>query len=911
MDLHVYRNSADRWHDLRAAARASGAVLGANAVTIDELVQRLTPEAAVATPGQRLALVDSAVAGAAPLRYVYEAFAEVKAAGMRPANLRSAGAAELAGFLETYDGLLAKHALCDPQDRLWTAAARLPGSGTGIWIERFDSVVLHALYDLNDAQFALLRSLIERLPGGGTVMLFNATVNVRSTQFAEWTWQRFIRDEALADKTFPEFFRSSSPASAVLERLFVFDSQDRPDPLPPRDSLRILQCAGRYREIESIGSELAGLLARGLDPGEAAVVVRHIETYGEMIEDVFSRYGIPHAFETGVPLLRIPFIKYWMSLVDLVAGDRPRELFARVLGSAYANPRLTPKYDPERVLEDVGYIDRRHLRASTLAARRNSPLTPALERFEAVLDGLEQASLSPARFLARLPPQAALSGRDRQAWSTLREEIEAADLLTGEMTFSRFRLLASEIAALRTADRLSASAAAPGVARVRIMPPHALGYRSYRYLYAPGFADGEIPAPAAKNPLLPDDVVEALNKTVKPGRILTSRQRNRREPLHLFMVLDSASERATLTWPGSTLEGEPIYPSIYIGEVLRHFDPQPSAIAGPPQPLEPGEYLREVARAWRSGAVEDSHAAELLGAGIVGRAALERRGAFRADVAASSVPVDGAWSPSELNALAACPFVFLARYRLGIRPPGLPDFEVPAREVGSLAHEILREFYVRPVPESEDEARTRMQEVLTRKLARVDIDGQGPSTVIDPSLWKIRRPQLVRALLEYVRFAVSDAREGYETLAEYLDLPLPQALLGETLLKGKPDHVAVRRAGGRLTHLRIDDFKYSAASSATGRQLQQSVQIPVYAHLAARALNAEPGVQIEGRYILLRSPSTPVLSHGVDTVVLDELRRKIEVLVAKVRSGRLHPDPADRSDCAECDYRRLCRLYGS
>src|SRR5207253_4877581 len=57
MDLHVYRNSQDRWHDLKSAARDRGAVLALNAVTLDELVQRITPDLKTATLGQRLVLV--------------------------------------------------------------------------------------------------------------------------------------------------------------------------------------------------------------------------------------------------------------------------------------------------------------------------------------------------------------------------------------------------------------------------------------------------------------------------------------------------------------------------------------------------------------------------------------------------------------------------------------------------------------------------------------------------------------------------------------------------------------------------------------------------------------------------------------------------------------------------------------
>src|SRR5262249_56215243 len=102
--------------------------------------------------------------------------------------------------------------------------------------------------------------------------------------------------------------------------------------------------------------------------------------------------------------------------------------------------------------------------------------------------------------------------------------------------------------------------------------------------------------------------------------------------------------------------------------------------------------------------------------------------------------------------------------------------------------------------------------------------------------------------------------------------------LGRGLLAGRPDHVAVRRDGGRLGAIRIDDFKYSAASSTTARQLKDSFQIPVYAYLAARALDADKGVRIEGRYLLLRSPGNPVVSQNIDERVFDEVRERMPTL---------------------------------
>jgi hypothetical protein len=910
MDLHVYRNSQDRWHDLRTAARAQGAVLASNAVTMQELVQRLTPELKEATPGQRWVLAAEAVGDSAPVRYALDALTEIKGARITPSKLRIADAYALAHFLEVYDLGLTRAGLVDAQDRRWFAASRARESQ---WLQRFSGVVLHALYDLNPAEFALLHNIIECLPDGGTVMLFNSTANVKPTQFAEWTWQRFVHDEKVSDKTFPEFLRSSGPASALLERLFVFENSGGSAPLRGGGWLRVLQCSGRYGEIEAIGASVKDLLESGAAAGEIAVVVRHIDTYGEMIEDVFRRYGIECVFETGVPLLRIPFIKYWMALLDLVGGDRPRDAMARVLASAYHEPRISPSLDAERMLVEIGYIDRRHLKASALAARHASALAAQIESFEMMLDGLEQATATPRHFLERVQPGEMLTERDRQAWQILIEEVEAVDSLLGVIPFDRFRKVVSEIAALRTVDRIAGRSGAPGLPRVRVIPPRTLGYRSYRWLFAPGFADGEIPAPSSTNPLLPDALIDALNRENRQHRLQNSRDKNRKEPLYLFLLLDSATEHVTLACPGSTLEGEAIQSSIYIGEILRHFEEPYDAIFRSPvrQPREKGELWRSIAEAWQGGLLEDEHARNLLGEDVVRRAHWERRGIRRGDIGAGVLPVNVKFSPSELDKLEGCPFIFLARHRLRLHSADLPDFEVSPREVGSLAHRILRDFYSEPAGDSESRARERMQAIINRQLAAVDINGQGPNSVIDPSLWKIRRPQLVDALLEYVRFAVSDARDGYETLTEYLDEKLPAGRLGSALLFGRPDHVAVRRTEGVLSGIRIDDFKYSAASSMTNKLLQGSFQIPVYAHLAATALAAGPEVAIEGRYVLLRSPSTPVVKQSVDSILLDEVRDRVDALMEKVQAGKLHPDPGPNENCGQCDYRRLCRIKGS
>src|SRR5436190_24281306 len=139
MDLHVYRTSQDRWHHLRSAARERGAVLAVNAVTLDELVQRIVPDVEAASPGQRLAVLQELTLGdwSMSSRYAYDAIAELKAARVRPHELLASGADGLADVLEKYDRMLRQAGIYDPHDRCATAASRINEGGVP-WLALFE-----------------------------------------------------------------------------------------------------------------------------------------------------------------------------------------------------------------------------------------------------------------------------------------------------------------------------------------------------------------------------------------------------------------------------------------------------------------------------------------------------------------------------------------------------------------------------------------------------------------------------------------------------------------------------------------------------------------------------------------------------------------------------------------------------
>ena len=243
-------------------------------------------------------------------------------------------------MLQQYDEALSEAGLCDLQDRCALAAARVKEGEIPGW-RRFERCRPATLYDLTEAEFLLVRSLIEALPDGGLVVLFNTTANVKPTQFAEWTWQRFVRDESLAEKTFPEFCRPSTRTARFSSGCL---SSNPARPASARmDSLRIVEAPGRYKEVERSAPKSRICSRAGESPSEIAVVVRHIETYGEMIEDVFTAIRHSrHVLKQACLCCGFRSSSIGLSMLDLVTSERSRDRMARVMSSAYFEPRLSP-----------------------------------------------------------------------------------------------------------------------------------------------------------------------------------------------------------------------------------------------------------------------------------------------------------------------------------------------------------------------------------------------------------------------------------------------------------------------------------------------------------------------------------------------------------------------------------------
>ena len=214
------------------------------------------------------------------------------------------------------------------------------------------------------------------------------------------------RHGAVTVEEVPRPFSPVWPALDHLERT-LFGNPRHARPAPDTSGLEILAAASPAGELEMIAARIKRLLVEGdagygpVRPGEIAVVFRHPQDASGLAGEVLAAYGIPVAWELGVPLQHQPAIMALERLLRLHVEDWPLAALLAVLGSNYfarlagmAGGRGPPGDRPgmRRLQVPRG---RRALLGRLQAAAGDSPpdawvAAAVLGRLAAVLDELPQ-----------------------------------------------------------------------------------------------------------------------------------------------------------------------------------------------------------------------------------------------------------------------------------------------------------------------------------------------------------------------------------------------------------------------------------------------------------------------------------------------------------------------------------------
>lgn len=717
----------------RLATRVFAQAGGLAAPTLDNGGRLLVMYLAVKEVGEGLSVYRRPSRKSAFLSGLLATLDECKSYQAAPEALARAGG-ELGGatgdklrdlglIFTAYDRLCARLG-ADPRDKLTRLAAALRESG---WADGMD-VYLDGFTDFTPQQALVLSALMERA-NSVTVALTcdhlledEEGLGVFSPARKTAAYLKRLAKEAgraVSAETVVRADGDKAPALVYLEANLFADSP------APWDGPSGVTCAvpdDPRREVEWVCARILQLVRReGWRFRDVAVTARSLEDYEALIDDTFSRFGIPVFLARTQDILEKPVLSLITSALAAVSGGYRYEDMFRYLKTGLAGV----EDDARDRLEN--YVITWDIKGSKWTAGKPWQMHPEgyghdmddkAEAAVAALDSLRRAVIAP---LERLRTATGTTGRDRaMALYRFLEEIRLPETLekrTEELTGRGELNLAEEykqlwdilVGALETCARLLKSvemdmeefaklfaltlsqyrvgAIPVALDRVTAGPCPRLGYENYKAVFFLGCDDSHLPQCTPSPGLLTDDDRSALERL---GLTLAPRMEDKlcREMTIAYNACTLPTRRLFVTYPAAK-EGEEQRASFLFHRLTALFPDARTDVGQDPRlaAAEPALELASTSEAVRRALAVvpgmPPRLERLAAAGERSRGALSPAGV--AALYGRRVPM----SASRLDRYRSCHFYYFMQYGLGAKPRKKAEFD--ALEYGTFVHAVLED----------------------------------------------------------------------------------------------------------------------------------------------------------------------------------------------------------------------------
>ena len=198
------------------------------------------------------------------------------------------------------------------------------------------SITLRDIYQFTPYRFELFRKLALGIP----VFIKAPVPDERRKAFGYLIsnvekFESLGGEEGALDIQFEE--AETGPLSRLASRIFdLSPTPDEPGMEELRKRVTITTCPGRQREVEEACAAIIRIKREtGLDYKSFAVILRNVDPYGPLIENVFSRYGTPFHFRKGIRLTANPLISAILSVFSAIESGYERNAVSAILLSPY------------------------------------------------------------------------------------------------------------------------------------------------------------------------------------------------------------------------------------------------------------------------------------------------------------------------------------------------------------------------------------------------------------------------------------------------------------------------------------------------------------------------------------------------------------------------------------------------
>ena len=560
---------------------------------------------------------------------VVEFLSELKRLEIWPEHFRQACDArgisakdeELLEIYESYQQALREHQLFDTEGSFWSARNWL-NQGQRRPFENLQFAVADGFSDFTRTQHEILEIL------AGRVESLSISLTLEPPPYREDLFAKPLKTLAELRARHPGLSvqslerRSAASGLAAMQHIerHLFGNPRQAQAAETTAGIEILAAARPIGEMEMIGARVKRLIVEeGVKPGDIAVVFRSPQDSGSLAAEVFSRLGLPIAWEQGERLDRVPILRSLVRLLKLDMDDWPFNSLLAVIGGNYFQP-VWPEWQTGRTSIDLERAIRQQQipqgRKALLKELSSLPLPSPLSLLAAAFDELPAKATLPgwAKAWEKLARQTGMlrdldwkgeSGKpgiqksDALAWKCLLSLLSAGDRLAGwlkqhppELTREEaFRALVDILGS----ERLPAGAEESG--RVRVLSASSVRSLHIPYLFLAGLSEKAFPQPDREDRLYSE--AEYLRLIEQNLPLVTRTERNREEMLLFYEAITRATKRLYLSYPALDDSAQPLSPSPFLLEVEQacgmdkiakteatDFRPVPKTA----QPLSPAEF---------------------------------------------------------------------------------------------------------------------------------------------------------------------------------------------------------------------------------------------------------------------------------------------------------------------------------
>ena len=231
-------------------------------------------------------------------------------------------------LLQTFQQFCRQQKITDPSDLSRTATEQVPSSR---FLQQFSQVFYYGFYDLTQIQLDFFLAVARHYPTTLLFPLLTAQPSHDAWSFAERFYERYV--QGLNTESVQEASATLLPATA---RLFDAVEERTYGAFPENWQCQILSTFGVNDEVAAAAKEILRLVDDGKMPfHDIGVVARSLDSYGQIIKDIFHQHRIPLAGTLEEPLVQLPLTKAVILLVNLPAKDFLRSQVIDLLSSPY------------------------------------------------------------------------------------------------------------------------------------------------------------------------------------------------------------------------------------------------------------------------------------------------------------------------------------------------------------------------------------------------------------------------------------------------------------------------------------------------------------------------------------------------------------------------------------------------